>query len=137
MKNVIKAMGIGLAACCLSVSAVQAQPKLNADNIDEVIQAMTLEEKVRMCIGCGMAIGDDAKFPGTAGRTYDIPRLGIPSVYLADGPHRLAMTTKRDFDSRFYYTTEFPSGTTVAATFNLEAAFKAGVRMAQALPKNA
>ena len=131
MKNVIKAMGIGLAACCLSVSAVQAQPKLNADNIDEVIQAMTLEEKVRMCIGCGMAIGDDAKFPGTAGRTYDIPRLGIPSVYLADGPHRLAMTTKRDFDSRFYYTTEFPSGTTVAATFNPEAAFKVGAALGE------
>ena len=131
MKNVIKAMGIGLAACCLSVSAVQAQPKLNADNIDEVIQAMTLEEKVRMCIGCGMAIGDDAKFPGTAGRTYDIPRLGIPSVYLADGPHRLAMTTKRDFDSRFYYTTEFPSGTTVAATFNPQAAFKVGAALGE------
>lgn len=85
---------------------------------------MTLEEKVHMVIGCGMSMGDGVKFPGTAGRTYDIPRLGIPSVYLADGPHRLAMATKRDFDSRFYYTTEFPSGTTVAATFNPEAALK-------------
>lgn len=48
-----------------------------------------------------MSMGDGVKFPGTAGRTYDIPRLGIPSVYLADGPHRLAMSVKRDFDSRF------------------------------------
>ena len=133
MKSVIRMMGIGLAACCLSVSTVQAQVKLTADNIDEVIQAMTLEEKVRMCIGCGMAMGDGVKFPGTAGRTYDIPRLGIPSAYLADGPHRLAMATQRDFDSHFYYTTEFPSSMTVAATFNPDAAFKVGAALGEEL----
>lgn len=103
-----------------------AQIKLTATNIEKVISEMTIEEKVHMCIGCGMAIGSDAKFPGTAGRTYDIPRLGIPSVYLADGPHRLAMATKRDFDSHFYYTTEFPSSTTIAATFDPNAAYKIG-----------
>ena len=46
------------------------------NNIDEVIGEMTLEEKVHMVIGCGMSMGDGAKFPGTAGRTYDIARLG-------------------------------------------------------------
>ena len=86
-----------------------------------------------MCIGCGMAMGDGVKFPGTAGRTYDIPRLGIPSAYLADGPHRLAMATQRDFDSHFYYTTEFPSSMTVAATFNPEAAFKVGAALGEEL----
>lgn len=131
MKNIIQLLGIGLAACFLAAPAAQAQVKLNADNIDEVISQMTLEEKVHMVIGCGMSMGDGVKFPGTAGRTYDIPRLGIPSVYLADGPHRLAMATKRDFDSRFYYTTEFPSGTTVAATFNPDAAFKVGAALGE------
>lgn len=131
MKNIIQLLGIGLTACFLAVPAAQAQVKLNAGNIDEVISQMTLEEKVHMVIGCGMSMGDGVKFPGTAGRTYDIPRLGIPSVYLADGPHRLAMATKRDFDSRFYYTTEFPSGTTVAATFNPEAAFKVGAALGE------
>lgn len=98
---------------------------LNKNNIDEVINAMTLEEKVRMVIGCGMS-GPDAKFPGTAGRSYEIPRLGIPSVYFADGPHKLAMSVRREFDSNFYYTTEFPSGSTVAATFNPDAAYEVG-----------
>ena len=98
---------------------------LNKNNIDEVINAMTLEEKVRMVIGCGMS-GPDAKFPGTAGRSYEIPRLGIPSVYFADGPHKLAMSVRREFDSNFYYTTEFPSGSTVAATFNPNAAYEVG-----------
>ena len=113
--------------------AVNAQPvpavgslTLRTDNIDEVVGAMTLEEKVHMLIGCGMSMGNDTKFPGTAGRTCDIPRLGIPSAYLADGPHRLAMAAKREFDSHTYHTTEFPSSTTVAATFNPDAAYKVG-----------
>lgn len=114
-------------ALICAVSSVTAQQlSLNKNNVEEIISAMTLEEKVRMVIGCGMSMGGDAKFPGTAGRTYDIPRLGIPSVYMADGPHRLAMSVTREFDSHSYYTTEFPSATTVAATFNPEAAFLVG-----------
>lgn len=131
MRNIIRMVGIGVAALCMVTPTVQAQVKLNANNIDEVIGEMTLEEKVYMVIGCGMSMGDGAKFPGTAGRTYDIPRLGIPSVYLADGPHRLAMSVKRDFDSRFYYATEFPSGTTVAATFDPNAAYQVGAALGE------
>ena len=131
MRNIIRMVGIGVAALCMVTPTVQAQVKLNANNIDEVIGEMTLEEKVHMVIGCGMLMGDGAKFPGTAGRTYDIPRLGIPSVYLADGPHRLAMSVKRDFDSRFYYATEFPSGTTVAATFDPNAAYQVGAALGE------
>ena len=101
-------------------------PVLRADNIDEVVSALTLEEKVHLVIGCGMSMGSDSKFPGTAGRTYDIPRLGIPSAFLADGPHRLAMASKREFDSRTYHATEFPSSTTVAATFDPDAAYRVG-----------
>lgn len=131
MRNVIRMVGVGIAALCMVTSTVQGQVKLNASNIDEVIGQMTLEEKVHMVIGCGMSMGDDVNFPGTAGRTYDIPRLGIPSVYLADGPHRLAMAVKRDFDSHFYYATEFPSGTTVAATFDPNAAFQVGAALGE------
>lgn len=131
MRNIIRMVGIGVAALCMVTPTVQAQVKLNANNIDEVIGEMTLEEKVHMVIGCGMSMGDGAKFPGTAGRTYDIPRLGIPSVYLVDGPHRLAMSVKRDFDSRFYYATEFPSGTTVAATFDPNAAYQVGAALGE------
>ena len=124
----MRRLSITLFSLCLA-SALTAQTtgsnqsvRLRADNIDEVVSAMTLEEKVHLVIGCGMSMGSDTKFPGTAGRTYDIPRLGIPSAYLADGPHRLAMAAKREFDSRTYHATEFPSSTTVAATFNPDAA---------------
>ena len=111
----MRRLSITLFSLCLA-SALTAQVtgsnqsvRLRADNIDEVVSAMTLEEKVHLVIGCGMSMGSDTKFPGTAGRTYDIPRLGIPSAYLADGPHRLAMAAKREFDSRTYHATEFPS----------------------------
>ena len=100
----MRRLSITLFSLCLA-SALTAQVtgsnqsvRLRADNIDEVVSAMTLEEKVHLVIGCGMSMGSDTKFPGTAGRTYDIPRLGIPSAYLADGPHRLAMAAKREFE---------------------------------------
>ena len=126
-QNTLKALGVAAVGLLAAMQTTLAQPKLNANNIDEVIKAMTLEEKVDMLIGCGMAMGEEVKFPGTAGRTRDIPRLGITSAYLADGPHRLHMTKTRDWDSKTYITTEFPSETNVAALFDQEAAYQIGV----------
>ena len=108
-----------------TIPSVFAQVHLRADNVDEVIASMTLEEKVDMLIGCGMSMGE-VKFPGTAGRTRDIPRLGIESAYLADGPHRLHMNKTREWDSKTYITTEFPSETNVAALFDTDAAYQIG-----------
>lgn len=122
----INALFCAAAMAALTTGQVVAQPMLNANNVDEVIKAMTLEEKVDMLIGCGMAMGEEVKFPGTAGRTRDIPRLGITSAYLADGPHRLHMNKTRDWDSKTYITTEFLSETNVAALFDTEAAYQIG-----------
>ncbi|MCX4334532.1 MAG: glycoside hydrolase family 3 C-terminal domain-containing protein [Bacteroidales bacterium] len=110
----------------LSAFTASAQVRLKGEgNIDEVISAMTVEEKVHMVLGTGMA-GPDATFPGTAGSTYPIERLGIPAVYLADGPHQLWMNSRREFDSKTYYTTEYPTSLTLSATWNRELASKMG-----------
>ena len=114
---------LALAALILPANA---QVKLTAKNIDEVVKAMTVEEKVDILIGCGQSFGGEVKFPGTAGRTRDIPRLGIPSAYMADGPHRLAMNQTREWDHRQYNTTELPSETNVAASFDRDLAKRAG-----------
>ena len=75
----------------------QDAPQLGKESVDQVINAMTMEEKAHFLIGTGMAgmSGNDAVIgetqsivPGAAGTTYPIPRLGIPAVVLADGPCR-------------------------------------------------
>ena len=121
-----KTIAILSTAMLLSASAAFAQPQLRADNIDDIIKAMTVEEKVDILIGCGQSYGGEAKFPGTAGLTRAIPRLGIPSAYMADGPHRLVMAEKRPWDHRSYFTTEFPASVLCAATFDVDAVKEIG-----------
>ena len=95
-------------------------PQLGKSSLDEVIGAMTLEEKAHLVVGTGMAgfSGDSAVIgatrklvPGAAGTTYPIERLGIPAVVLADGPAGLRIDPKREGDSATYYCTHFPIGT--------------------------
>ena len=59
-----------------------AQPRLRADNIDEILQAMTLQEKASLLVGTS----SDNLVPGMAGGTRAIPRLGIPQTIFSDGP---------------------------------------------------
>ena len=109
----------------LSIVA-SAQPKLNASNIDEVVNAMTLEEKCHLVLGCGMHFNDEAKFPGTAGSTFSIVRLGIPETYCADSQQGLRMDSKRAWDHNDYYPTDFVASMTLASTWDREAAYKVG-----------
>ena len=100
--------------------------QLKAETIDEVINAMTLEEKCHLVLGCGMHFNDEAKFPGTAGSTFSIARLGIPETYCADSQQGLRMDSKRAWDHRDYHPTDFVASMTLASTWDREAAFKVG-----------
>ncbi len=106
--------------------SVFAQVKLSATNIDEIVQTMTLEQKCHLVLGCGMHFNDEAKFPGTAGSTYAIARLGIPETYCADSQQGLRMDHHRDWDHRDYYPTDFVASMTLASTWDREAAYKVG-----------
>ncbi|SNU10122.1 beta-glucosidase [Prevotellaceae bacterium KH2P17] len=115
------------AALCLGHgSLATAQPQLRADNIDQVIKEMTLEEKCHLVLGQGMGFGREVKFPGTAGSTYAIPRLGIPATYCADSNQGLRMSAHREFDSRDYFCTDYMTSITLASTWDKQAAFRIG-----------
>ena len=108
--------------------AIEEQgPQLTADNIDEVISAMTIDEKIlilkgtgmKAMLGMGTAVGDtDKDVPGAAGTTYPVPRLGIPSIVLADGPAGLRINPTRKRDDKTYYCTAFPVGTLLASSWD-------------------
>lgn len=101
-------------------------PKLNANNIDEVIKAMTLKEKIELCVGTHRAsdISQGGKYAdvvaGVAGATIGIPRLGIPYTLLADGPAGLRINPTRPYDSNTYYCTHFPIGTCLSSSWNTD-----------------
>ena len=125
----MKRILITAVAAFLTTLAMTAQPKLNADNIDEVLKAMTLEEKAQLLVGggndgfvgSGAMLGHQKKLvAGAAGITVEIPRLGIPATVLADGPAGVHIDAKRDNDPGTYYATGFPIGTCLASTWNTE-----------------
>lgn len=114
-------------------------PQLSANNVDEVVAAMTLEEKALLAIGTGMAgfssdsatVGATEQIvPGAAGTTHAIERLGIPAVVLADGPAGLRITPVRKGDTEnTYYCTGFPVGTLMASTWNSQLIEEVGAAM--------
>jgi beta-glucosidase len=102
-----------------------------ADRIQDLISKMTDDEKANMLIGIGMpgfdtttfkftTEGFQGKVPGAAGGTYDLKRLGIPTVVVSDGPAGLRINPKRNNDPNYYYATAFPVGTLLASTWNTE-----------------
>ncbi|MDP4226091.1 MAG: glycoside hydrolase family 3 C-terminal domain-containing protein, partial [Bacteroidota bacterium] len=99
-------------------------PQLGKDKIKDVIAAMTPEEKVDLLIGVGGAINSEPEgeknvvVNGAAGRTWGIPRLGITSAVLCDGPAGLRINPTRKDATQTYYCTAFPTATALATTWN-------------------
>lgn len=118
-----------LACCAMKSFTVMADnpPQLGKSPIKDVVKAMTLDEKIEFIHGTGMLVSNSngpvagsvgGVVPGAAGTTYAIPRLGIPSIIMADGPAGLRIDSVRPGDTRRYYATAFPTGTIAASTWN-------------------
>ena len=121
----MKRILITLAAMGMALVAV-AQPQLREDNIEDVLKAMTLQEKATLLVGGaraamvnGVTSGVAANVPGAAGNTRPIERLGIPATVLADGPAGLRIQPTRQGDNNTYYCTGFPVGTLLASSWDL------------------
>ena len=114
-----------MAAAGLMTLSALAQPQLSKDNIDEVLAAMTLQEKATLLVGGaraaivnGVTSGTAHQVPGAAGNTRPIERLGIPGTVLADGPAGLRISPTREGVSQTFYCTGFPVGTLLASSWD-------------------
>jgi len=104
------------------------------ERVADLMSQMTQEEKIHLLKGSGIgsAIGrwnTENGIPGAAGTIVPTPRLGIPSVYLSDGPAGLRILPKRPGEDRTYYCTAFPIGTLLASTWNKDLVRQVGDAM--------
>lgn len=125
-----------LALAAIPVSA--QDPQLGVDPIDDVINAMTLDEKLDLLIGStgkvqtadAATIGNAADLvPGAAGQLNAVPRLGIPNTVVADGPAGLRIQPTREGTDKTFYCTHFPIATVMSSTWNTELVKSVGAAM--------
>ena len=120
--------------------AQEKLPQLGVDPIDDVISAMTLDEKLNVLIGSSGNVQSDAmatignasqRVPGAAGQLNGVPRLGIPSTVVADGPAGLRIQPTREGTSQTFYCTHFPIETVMSSTWNMDLVYSVGAAMGQ------
>ena len=125
-----------LASAALCAVSVNAQ-KLTPNNVDEIVKALTLEEKAELIVGGGwgsmtagaMTASSEVLVPGAAGTTNPIERLGIPATVYSDGPAGVRISPTRRGTNQTYYATGFPVGTSLASTWNVQLVAEVGKAM--------
>ena len=118
--------------------------KLTPDNIDEVLAAMTLEEKASLLVGdaWGTRVPGSSTFvtedtfnyesgpvrvPGAPFSTRPLKRFGIPGTGMADGTAGVRIDATRRGSDETFYATSFPSSTAMASSWNQDLAASLGV----------
>ena len=111
-------------------------PQLGKDKIEDVVAAMTQEEKVYLLMGLGEnnwlnpPTGPKTVIiAGEAGLTWAIPRLGITPTVLTDGPAGLRIESHPEGLNFTRYCTAFPTATALSSTWNTELVENVGKAM--------
>ena len=91
--------------------------------IENIIETLSIEEKIAMCHA-------QSKFSSSG-----VPRLGIPELWMSDGPH--GIRAEMNWDDWNYanwtndYITAFPALTCLAATFNPSLSLEYGISLGE------
>ena len=144
----LAAIPIGLAAVPLArAEAIRSPPPvlgLGIDPLPQVIAALTPEEKIDLVVGVGMSLAGlplppemqgpadgpmGPRVPGAGGMTRAVPRLGIPSIVLADGPAGLRISPRREGETRSFHATAFPVATLLASSWDTALIERVGAAM--------
>lgn len=104
------------------------------ERVEDLLAQMTLEEKIHLLKGSGIAsamgrVEPGTGIPGAVGTIVPTPRLGIPTIYLSDGPAGLRIEPTRKNEGRTYYCTAFPIGTLLSSTWNVALVEEVGQAM--------
>tara|TARA_Y100000310_G_C20677111_1_gene813719 strand:- start:788 stop:3118 length:2331 start_codon:yes stop_codon:yes gene_type:complete len=101
---------------------------------NNLLQLMTIEEKIHLLKGSGLSsamgrVEEGTGIPGAVGTIVPTPRLGVPTIYLSDGPAGLRIEPTRPGEDRTYYCTAFPIATVLASTWNTDLVQEVGDAM--------
>ena len=89
-------------------------------NIESLISQMTLEEKAALCTGA------------TAWTTTPIERLGVPPIFVADGPHGVRRVVDiSELNQQSLPATCFPTASCLASTWNVDLIHQMGEALAE------
>ena len=139
----MKKLSLGIVTAAMLLAGSQASfaqektPQFGKDPIKDIVKKMTLEDKVKVVVGKGFSVpglnmgsNDNTpdKLAAISGHTIPIPKYGIPSIGMADGPagiHRFAMSKKDSADNLF--STAWPVGTLLASSWDTAMVRKVGV----------
>ena len=106
-----------------NISVVFTSLAQGTDTIENIIKKLSIEEKIAMCHA-------QSKFSSSG-----VPRLGIPELWMSDGPH--GIRAEMNWDDWNYanwtndYITAFPALTCLAATFNPSLSLEYGISLGE------
>lgn len=89
-------------------------------HLDDLIKQMTIEEKAALCTGA------------TAWKTTPVKRLGIPEMYVSDGPHGIRRVANiESISSKSLPATCYPTASSLASTWDTDLMQEMGQALAE------
>ena len=115
---------------------VKVSAQISDDKLNQIVDQLSLEEKVYLVVGTGMNIpgmmqkdngpqtvvgSTKDKVPGAAGTSYTIKKFNFPAVVFSDGPAGIRIDPKRDNQpNKTFYATAFPTAVSLASSWNVD-----------------